>query len=433
MLYEEARVYLDQVSKYGSVLGLESIKGLLEELENPQNDLTFIHIAGTNGKGSILAYISGILTEAGYRTGRYISPTVMEYLERFQVDGKYMAEDELGAIIEKVKNAARRSIEKGNPSPTVFEIETAAAFLYFKEKACDVVVLEAGFGGLLDATNIIKNTKICVFASISMDHMGILGDTLKEITKNKAGIIKTGADVISAPQREEVFIILKAKAGEKECRFFNAEPEKIIIHEETLEGQSFSYKQYKNVEISLSGRHQLENAVTAIEAIERLQRRGYKIGDRAIRKGLKNASWPGRFMLVNKEPVIIADGAHNVDAVKRLTESIRTYFPDKKIIGILGVFKDKEYEKMIEIIAPYFKYIYAIELPNKERSLAKEKLSEILKAYHVNSETTGSVQEALEKAKERAGDKEVILTFGSLSYLGEVIRLTRGKEGKDGR
>ena len=132
MVYEEARVYLDQVSKYGSVLGLESIKGLLEELENPQNDLTFIHIAGTNGKGSILAYISGILTEAGYRTGRYISPTVMEYLERFKVDGKYMAEDELGAIIEKVKNAARRSIEKVNPSHTVFEIETAASFLYFK-------------------------------------------------------------------------------------------------------------------------------------------------------------------------------------------------------------------------------------------------------------------------------------------------------------
>ncbi len=148
---------------------------------------------------------------------------------------------------------------------------------------------------------------------------------------------------------------------------------------------------------------------------------------------MKNASWPGRFMLVNKEPVIIADGAHNVDAVKRLTENIRTYFPDKKIIGILGVFKDKEYEKMIEIIAPYFKYIYAIELPNKERSLAKEKLSEVLKAYHVNSETAGSVQEALEKAKGRAGDREEILAFGSLSYLGEVIRLTRGKEGKDGR
>lgn len=433
MLYKEARVYLDQVSKYGSVLGLESIKGLLEELENPQNDLTFIHIAGTNGKGSILAYISSILTEAGYRTGRYISPTVMEYLERFCIDGKYMTEDELGVIIEKVRDAAGRSVEKGNPSPTVFEIETAAAFVYFKEKACDIVVLEAGFGGLLDATNIIRNTKLCVFASISMDHMGILGDTLKEITQNKAGIIKTGADIVSAPQTEEVFTILKTKAKEKNCCFSNAEPEKIVIHEETLEGQSFSYKQYENLEISLSGRHQLENAITAIEAIGRLRRHGYNIDDMAIRRGLKNAAWPGRFMLVKKEPIIIADGAHNVDAVKRLTENIRTYFPGKKLIGILGVFRDKEYEKMIEIIAPYFKYIYAIELPNKERSLAKEQLSEVLREYHMKSETAGSVQEALEKAKERAGETGLILAFGSLSYLGEVIRLTHGKEGKDDR
>ena len=177
MLYEEARVYLDSVSKYGSVLGLDSIKNLLEELENPQKELTFIHIAGTNGKGSILAYLSTILTEAGYRTGRYISPTVIGYLERFQIDGAFMEEEELARLTCHVKAAAERLVEKGKPSPTVFEIETAIAFLYFKESGCDFVVLESGLGGLMDATNVIENPKLCVFASVSMDHIGVLGNT----------------------------------------------------------------------------------------------------------------------------------------------------------------------------------------------------------------------------------------------------------------
>ena len=193
MLYEEARVYLDGVSKYGSVLGLDSIKGLLEELGNPQKDLTFIHIAGTNGKGSILAYLSTILTQAGYRTGRYLSPTVMEYLERFQIDGTYMGEDEFAEITCEVKRAAERLTEQGRPSPTAFEIETAIAFRYFQKRGCDYVVLEAGLGGLLDATNIVETTKLCIFASISMDHIGILGNTLEEIAENKAGILKKGA------------------------------------------------------------------------------------------------------------------------------------------------------------------------------------------------------------------------------------------------
>ena len=190
MLYEEARVYLDHVSKYGSVLGLDSIKSLLGELGNPQKDLKFIHIAGTNGKGSILAGLSGILQQAGYRTGRYCSPTVMGYMERFQVDGQWMAEDELAPFVSQVKEAAEKVEEKTDLTVTVFEIETAIAFLYFREKQCDYVVLEAGMGGLLDATNVIDTTVLSIFASISMDHIGVLGNTLEEIAENKAGIIK---------------------------------------------------------------------------------------------------------------------------------------------------------------------------------------------------------------------------------------------------
>ena len=224
MLYEEARVYLDHVSKYGSVLGLDSIKSLLEELGNPQKDLTFIHIAGTNGKGSILAYLSQILTEAGYRTGRYISPTIMEYLERFQIDGKYMEEEEFAEITGDVKRAAEKLVDMGKPSPTAFEIETAIAFEYFRKRACDFVVLEAGMGGALDATNIIENTKLCIFASISMDHIGVLGDTLEEITENKAGILKKGAAAVTGRQQECVLRILRQKAEEMGCPIFLADP-----------------------------------------------------------------------------------------------------------------------------------------------------------------------------------------------------------------
>ena len=217
MTYKEARVYLDEVSKYGSVLGLDTIRGLLRELGNPQDDLKFIHIAGTNGKGSVLAYTSTILSEAGYRTGRYVSPTVVSYLERIQIDGKWIPEDEFAELVEEVKKAIARMEARGEASPTVFEAETAVAFLYFREKRCDLVVLETGLGGLLDATNIVKNTELAVFASISRDHMGFLGETLEEIAANKAGIIKPGCTVVTSLQKPEVMAVLGGKARELKC------------------------------------------------------------------------------------------------------------------------------------------------------------------------------------------------------------------------
>ena len=209
MTYKEARVYLDEMSKYGSVLGLDTIRGLLRELGNPQDDLKFIHIAGTNGKGSVLAYTSTILSEAGYRTGRYVSPTVVSYLERIQVDAEWIREEAFARLTDKVRDAIARMEAAGEHSPTVFEAETAIAFLYFKEMNCDLVVLEAGLGGELDATNIVKNTVCAVFASISRDHIGVLGNTLEEIAENKAGIIKPGCAVVSAEQKMSVREILR--------------------------------------------------------------------------------------------------------------------------------------------------------------------------------------------------------------------------------
>ena len=225
MTYKEARVYLDEMSKYGSVLGLDTIRGLLRELGNPQDDLKFIHIAGTNGKGSVLAYTSTILSEAGYRTGRYVSPTVISYLERIQIDGTWIPEDEFAELTENVKEAIARMEAAGEESPTVFEAETAIAFLYFKKKKCDLVVLESGLGGILDATNIIGAPVCAAFATISVDHLGVIGDSLEEIVQNKAGIIKPGCAVVSAKQKENVREILKKTAEEKGCPITEAQPE----------------------------------------------------------------------------------------------------------------------------------------------------------------------------------------------------------------
>lgn len=423
MLYEEARVYLDGISKYGSVLGLDSIKNLLKELDDPQKDLTFIHIAGTNGKGSILAYLSTILTEAGFRTGRYCSPTVLGYLERFQIDGQWMEKEQLAEFTCRVKDATERLKAKGYPSPTVFEVETAIAFLYFKEEKCDYVVLESGLGGALDATNVVENTKLCIFASISMDHIGVLGNTLEEIAQDKAGIIKKGAAVVTGRQKEEALFVLRTKAGELGCPVEMVDDSEAIIIERNLLGQKFSWMEFQNMEIHLAGQHQIENAITALGAVRVLRRRGVEISDDAVCRGFEKTRWPGRFMVLGTRPLLIADGAHNEDAAKRLAENLELYLNRKKVTAVMGVFRDKEYEKIVEIMAPHLKCVYAIDLPNAQRTLKKEELCKVLAAHGVQAETADSIEEALEYAKQREKEDGAVLVFGSLSYLGDVIRL----------
>ena len=425
MLYEEARVYLEHVSKYGSVLGLESIRHLMEELGNPQNELQVIHIAGTNGKGSILAYVSTVLQCAGWKVGRYISPTVMEYLERFQIDGEYMPKEVLLPIVEEVKWAAEQMQMKGMPYPTVFEIETAIAFVYFARENCDYVVLETGLGGRLDATNIVKNTKVCVFASISMDHMAVLGNTLAEITEEKAGILKTESVAVSYPQTEEVRKILQQKADEKNIPLWFADKEQVVVQKEELGSQNFSYKEFQDVEIQLTGRNQIENAITALEVIRALRNQNVSIPDEAIYQGMRRTVWPGRFQVLEASPLVIVDGAHNEDATRRLAENIQTYLQGRPIIGVMGVFKDKAYKTIIEIMQPYLEYVYTIDLPNKDRTLDRRELVRVLKAQGISAEDCESVEKALRKAKKSAKDGQAVLVFGSLSYLGEVIRLEK--------
>ncbi|NLA69783.1 MAG: bifunctional folylpolyglutamate synthase/dihydrofolate synthase, partial [Clostridiales bacterium] len=409
----------------GSVLGLDSIKILMSELGNPQNDLKFIHIAGTNGKGSILAMLSGILEKAGYRVGRYVSPTVMGYEERFQVNREWINEEELAFLVSEVRDAAKRVYEKHQISPTVFEIETAIAFLFFKQKNCDYVVLETGLGGLTDATNIVTTTELCIFASISMDHMGFLGNTIEEIAATKAGIIKEGAGIVTSKQTAEVWDILEAKAKPLGCNIVMAEPSEAVIEKESLDGQIFSYKEYESIKLGLLGRYQIDNAVTVLEAIKRLNQRGLNISMKAARDGLSEASWPGRFQIIGKDLLVFVDGAHNEDAVRRLGENIGIYLQDKKVHAIMGVFKDKNYKKMLEIIAPYVEDIVAIDLPNSDRTLDKEILRDAAEQTGVATQTADSIDKALELVKLKAADGGVVVAFGSLSYLGDVISINK--------
>lgn len=424
MTYREARVYLDKVSKYGSVLGLDAIRELLNELGNPQDDLTFIHIAGTNGKGSVLSFTSTILSEAGLRTGRYVSPTVVSYLERIQVDGRWISEEDFTELVEEVQKAIVRMEADGKASPTVFEIETAIAFLYFRNMHCEVVVLETGLGGELDATNIVRNTAVAVFTSISRDHMGILGDTLEEIARNKAGIIKPGCGIVSARQEPEVKKVLKERAEQAGCESVFAKPEEAALIEESCLGQLFSYKDMEDIKIRLAGRYQILNAVTAWEVIRMWNRirPEQTVSREAVYSGFAKAAWPGRFTCISERPVCIVDGAHNEDAARLLRETVERYFAGRRLIYIMGVFKDKEYEKIAEHMAPMASRIYTVNLPDNERTLDAETLKSAVEVYCDGTvQAVGDIEKAVELARADAGEKDVILAFGSLSYLGRVM------------
>lgn len=437
MTYKEARVYLDDLSKYGSVLGLDTIRGLLRELGDPQDDLRFIHIAGTNGKGSVLAYTSTILSEAGYRIGRYVSPTVISYLERIQVDGTWISETKFAEMTALVTDAVARLEDAGKPVPTVFEAETAIAFLYFREMKCDLVVLEAGLGGALDATNIIKNTVCAVLTPVSLDHVGVIGSTLEEIAENKAGIIKPGCAVISAGQSPSVTKILKRSAARCHCPFIQAEPDQTVLLHSGLRGLVLSYKEFDQIHTSLAGSYQADNLVTALETVRALRQLGWTIRTEDIRRGAERTAWPGRFTCIGAAPAFLLDGAHNEAAALGLRETLETYFPGRKLIFILGVFRDKDYRAIARIMCPLASSVYTVDLPDQKRGLPADALAQAVKPYcpHTAACTQigtdrqetdpidrqkDGIRRAVISALEEAGPEDVIAAFGSLSYLHQV-------------
>lgn len=432
MKYQEALDYIDSLKKYGIVPGLDGIRRLCRLLGDPQEELSFVHIAGTNGKGSVLAYISTILKCAGYRVGRYLSPVIFDEREKIQVNERNISQKAFCQGMELIKAACNEIAAQGFPHPTPFEAETALAFWYFREKKCDLVVLETGMGGSQDCTNVIRNTCISVLASVSMDHMKFLGNTLSDIAAQKAGIMKEGRPAVTMCQKEEVMQVLKERAEKLSVPLTVADSSKASKIRYGIERQRFDYDGMKNLEIRLAGSFQIDNAVLAIESVKLLLQQGFVIKEAALREGLLQTKWPGRFSVIGKKPLFIADGAHNEDAAKKLARSIEFYFTNKRIIYIMGVLRDKEYEKIIELTHSYADQIITITPPENPRGMGAYELAARIAEVHPQVTAADSLEEAVEMSCLLAGKEDVIIAFGSLSYLGRLIRIVEKRNGSAG-
>jgi dihydrofolate synthase/folylpolyglutamate synthase len=423
MNQKEVMSYLEDIKKYGSVPGLDSITSLLDALGNPQDQLRVIHIAGTNGKGSILAMLESVLRCSGYKMGRYHSPVLFDTREAFQVNQEWIPMDKLCLHVEKVRNAAKQMQEEGYPHPTSFEVETAVAFSYFLEEKVDVVLLETGMGGRLDATNVVKKPLVEILASISLDHMQFLGNTITEITKEKAGIIKENTDVVLYPSSEEIVEAVKEEALLKHAHLCMADQSSIRILSQNVKEQSFSYRSrsghyYEKITIPLLGTHQIYNAITAIEALEVIKKY-FCMSIFEVEKGMREVKWPGRLELISEHPYVIRDGAHNEDAAKCLAQYLEKNFTNKRILYIIGVLRDKEYKKILEIMSPYSEDVYTVA-SKSPRALPAEALAESARGYYKRVTAAGSVKTAVEQAVEQADSEDVILIFGSLSFMKEI-------------
>ncbi|MGN0242557.1 MAG: bifunctional folylpolyglutamate synthase/dihydrofolate synthase [Lachnospiraceae bacterium] len=416
MTYESAMDIIEKASMLGSVLGLDSIKRLLDELGNPQEHLQVIHIAGTNGKGSILAYLDSIYREAGYHVGRYISPSIFEYRERFQIDGEYISEEKFTDCMETVWEAVKRMQKQGFESPTVYEMETAISFLYFLKEKVDVVLLETGLGGRLDATNVVSKPLCEIIASISRDHMQFLGETLEEIAYEKAGIIKQHTPVVVYPNPEEIMGVLEAQCREKHASLVPVSDCESETDSESLQ-QRFVWRDHWYV-TQMLGKHQVKNAATALTCVDVLQSK-LPVSTEQMQKGIEKATWAGRFEILQKNPYLIRDGAHNEDAARVLAETLREYFGQNKKYFVMGMFADKEYQKVMEIMAPLADKIYTVT-PDNPRALSASELAKQAEKYCKDVTVAEDVPSALSAARKEADENSVILAFGSLSFIGAL-------------
>lgn len=416
--YREALKKIENRLRFGSKLGLERFKVFMEMIGNPQNKLKYIHVAGTNGKGSTCAVISSILSEAGYKVGIYTSPSVIDFSERIKICSESIPEDKICELTEFLEPFAEEEIFKKDPI-TEFEFTTAMAFKYFYDEKCDVVVLETGLGGRLDATNIIENSICSVITSISTDHTAVLGNSLSEIAREKAGIIKKYCPVVLGPEMPfEAHQEILKKARDLSSPVIVADLSDIKNPIFSIDdGTSFEWKNFK-LKTHLLGTHQLKNICTALTALECIKKR-FSIDKEALLNGVLKAYMPCRLEKVETEPLIILDGAHNPDGAKSLSDFIKVNLKCKKLLAIVGMFKDKDYRSVIKQTAPLFSMIYTVE-PNNDRALSLEKITEIVKFYNSNAKSFKSVSEALKNTFKTGKDYDGIIVYGSFSIMKEA-------------
>lgn len=426
---------IHEFNRFGMVLGLDRMEELLRRLGNPQDDLKVIHVAGTNGKGSVSKYLEEGLSACGYKMGLYTSPYIETFNERIRYDGADISDEDLEYYGQKVVSAAEAMVADGLDSPTEFEVVTAIAFLYFADRQADITILEVGLGGIGDSTNVVKSPLASVITSISYDHMAQLGSSLADIAVNKAGIIKTGCPVIAnVPQRDAAKIIAR-KAYAMGSRLYDISGIRAAVSDETPFSQKVSMelyeKSYSDVEISMVGRHQAENLKTALATLEILRKSGaVKLDREALYEGLKRARQPGRFEVISEDPLVIIDGAHNEAGAQALQETMAQHFTGKKILLVAGILADKEIDSIVKFLTKITDHIIVTE-PDNPRKLAAEKLAGHVADFGVAAEAVSDVEAAVHRAKELADGYDVILFAGSLYLIGDVRRLWRNERGEE--
>lgn len=420
MTPEEALLYIHKTKWLGSKPGLSRTKKLLSLMGDPQKELNFVHVAGTNGKGSTCAFIDGVLREAGLKTGLYTSPYINVFNERMRVMGEMISDDELCELLEFVKPFADSMTED---QPTEFELITALAMEYFRRQKCDVVVLEVGMGGELDSTNVIENPPVCVITAIDFDHTAFLGDTIEQIAAAKAGIIKKGSRVVAYDMTPSIIGVLEEKCVRTGATLCKADFSKLKVHGGTLGETSFDYGDFKNLKISLAGVYQPKNAAVALEACLALRNGGFcKITDKNIYEGLAKVKWPGRFEILGKEPIFVLDGAHNPHGMRGTADSIREHFGDgKKIHFLVGAMADKDVKGMMSMLLPFAEDFVAVR-PDNDRAMEAEKLAELLRSIGGKAEYADSVEKGVAAVIDRAGKNGICVCVGSLYFSGEIRR-----------
>lgn len=414
MDYKQALEYIDAVQWHGSKPGLSRVGELLEKLGNPQKRLKFIHIAGTNGKGSCAAMTASVMKAAGYKTGLFTSPYLFRFNERMQINGKQIPDEALAGLVERIKPLA----DAMEDHPTEFELMTAAALLWYAEENCQIVVLETGLGGRLDATNIIDCPEAAVIMNIGLDHTKVLGETVDEIAAEKAGIIKPGSDCILYQQEPRVQDIIKKQTRLCSARLHIADFDQIKKEFDSLEGQVFSYKS-DSYALPLLGEHQLKNAAVVIELVQVLRSKGWKLAQEDVEHGLYSVSWPARFEVVHEEPYFIVDGGHNPQCAQTVRDNLERYFPGQRRILLMGVLKDKDYVSLAKILDEVCDE-YICVTPESDRALPAQELAGVLSGFGKPVTACQSISQGVSAALDAAGQDGVVCAVGSLYMAGSV-------------
>ena len=414
MSYESALEYIHAVRWQGHRPGLSRTRTLLAALGNPHKQLKFVHVAGTNGKGSTAAMLDSCLRAAGYHTGLFTSPFINRFNERIQVDGQPIGDEELEQLVERIRPAADAMAEV----PTEFEVITALGMLYFAQKHCDIVVLEVGLGGELDSTNVIDPPECAVITALGMDHVKELGPTLADIARAKAGIIKPGSPVVSYGGAPEADTVIAAAAEAQGAPLTVVDFDRLRVGEGSLEALHFDFDGLENLTLPLVGSYQPRNAAVAITALRVLRGRGWRIPDEAIRQGLANVRWPGRFEVLRADPVFLLDGSHNAHGMRATVESLKARLPGQKFVFLLSIMADKDVDEMLDLLLPLADQFVTVTA-HTPRALPAEELASRIAQRGVRAEAAGSISEGVRRAIALAGEGPVC-ALGTLYFSGEV-------------